>query len=405
MELNKNYIIGINNGILTEMTKDLINPNLVMTALIFEMTSSPFLVSIVASLNFLGAFIPQLYVSSLTEHLDVKRYVYIKMAVFRLAATIILALMIYSSEGKGKVYPLILIGVFFVIRLFRGAEFIVFWDIFGTSVKSENIGSFISYRSFLSSIMSVFTGFLIVQPVITGFNSPLSYTLLAVFGIPLVLIDITQMKFINEIKPELKKEKRGFRQIVSDGFEYLKTNSNYRNLFYLRLLHRINMIALSFIIPFSVTVLGFAGISGIFLGSVQASKFVSSIFWGRISTKFGNRFVLVLSNIFFAASSVSVIFSPFLPFLIFFSLFFTGIAQQGMAIGYKAFVIESSPPERISSSLSFLNTFTAPMAFFAMMLGKLMETGALSYNGLYILLTLFGIASCIIVFRINEVRR
>ncbi len=405
MELNKNYIIGINNGILTEMTKDLINPNLVMTALIFEMTSSPFLVSIVASLNFLGAFIPQLYVSSLSEHLDVKRYVYIKMAAFRLAATIILALMIYSSEGKGKVYPLILIGVFFVIRLFRGAEFIVFWDIFGTSVKSENIGSFISYRSFLSSIMSVFTGFLIVQPVITGFNSPLSYTLLAVFGIPLVLIDITQMKFINEIKPELKKEKRGFRQIVSDGFEYLKTNSNYRNLFYLRLLHRINMIALSFIIPFSVTVLGFAGMSGIFLGSVQASKFVSSIFWGRISTKFGNRFVLVLSNIFFAASSVSVIFSPFLPFLIFFSLFFTGIAQQGMAIGYKAFVIESSPPERISSSLSFLNTFTAPMAVFAMMLGKLMETGALSYNGLYILLTLFGIASCIIVFRINEVRR
>ena len=405
MELNKNYIIGINNGILTEMTKDLINPNLVMTALIFEMTSSPFLVSIVASLNFLGAFIPQLYVSSLSEHLDVKRYVYIKMAAFRLAATIILALMIYSSEGKGKVYPLILIGVFFVIRLFRGAEFIVFWDIFGTSVKSENIGSFISYRSFLSSIMSVFTGFLIVQPVITGFNSPLSYTLLALFGIPLVLIDITQMKFINEIKPELKKEKRGFRQIVSDGFEYLKTNSNYRNLFYLRLLHRINMIALSFIIPFSVTVLGFAGMSGIFLGSVQASKFVSSIFWGRISTKFGNRFVLVLSNIFFAASSVSVIFSPFLPFLIFFSLFFTGIAQQGMAIGYKAFVIESSPPERISSSLSFLNTFTAPMAVFAMMLGKLMETGALSYNGLYILLTLFGIASCIIVFRINEVRR
>ncbi len=405
MELNKNYIIGINNGILTEMTKDLINPNLVMTALIFEMTSSPFLVSIVASLNFLGAFIPQLYVSSLSEHLDVKRYVYIKMAAFRLAATIILALMIYSSEGKGKVYPLILIGVFFVIRLFRGAEFIVFWDIFGTSVKSENIGSFISYRSFLSSIMSVFTGFLIVQPVITGFNSPLSYTLLAVFGIPLVLIDITQMKFINEIKPELKKEKRGFRQIVSDGFEYLKTNSNYRNLFYLRLLHRINMIALSFIIPFSVTVLGFAGMSGIFLGSVQASKFVSSIFWGRISTKFGNRFVLVLSNIFFAASSVSVIFSSFLPFLIFFSLFFTGIAQQGMAIGYKAFVIESSPPERISSSLSFLNTFTAPMAVFAMMLGKLMETGALSYNGLYILLTLFGIASCIIVFRINEVRR
>ena len=419
----RNYLIGLNNGVLVELNKSLINPNLVLAAFVYSKTGSALLVGLLTAFNHVGTFLPQLYVSSLTEYRKRKKPFIIKALLLRILIMISLVFLIWFSSHRDSLWIVYLFTLcFLVYRLFRGAEFIVFWDFFGTSLPSNRLGGFIAYRSLLSSIAAMLSGVLIVHPVLKTFPENKSFFLLSLFALVILLVDLFQMTLLKEIPNCNPPSKRNFVKTVSASAKYFKKSSNYRKIFIMRIFHRINMLTFAFLIPYAYEKLGITGMAGIFLSIIETSKFLSSVVWGKISDRSGNRAVLTAGNLlfFFSAGfvflssvspvmfSIDIIFleNPFdLPMLIFLiSLVFAGAAQAANGVSYKAFVIESAPEGRKSSSLAFINTITVPLALVAPAAGFLMETYSSGYSLFYLILSASGLVTAFAAFSLKEVR-
>ncbi len=422
-EYSRNYIIGLNNGILVELNKSLLNPNLVLSAFVYSMTGSAFLVGLLTSVNFLGTFLPQLYVSSLIEHRERKKP-FIQFAVAaRFFALMLLVFLIWFISRRGEMWTVYLfVACFFIFRLFRGAEFIVFWDFFSRVLPDDKLGGFIAQRSVLSGLVSLLSGLLIIQPVLSSFPDYKSYLILSFIALFVLLLDNIQVALLKEKPDSNPPVKRGLRETTAESAGYLKESSNYRKLLLLRIFHRINMLTFAFLIPYAVEKVGIVGLAGLFLAVIEGSKLLSSLLWGRISNNFGNRIVLALGSVCFFISSVLVVLSasipevfavdiPFLkarmdlPFAVFLlSLVFAGTAQVSNIVSYKAFVLESAPPGRKSSSLAFLNTVTVPMSLIAPVIGASVENNSSGYVLFYMMLAISSLITSFTAFSLKEVR-
>ena len=420
----KNYFIGLNNGVLVEINKSLINPNLVLAAFIYSKTGSAFLVGLMTAFNFVGAFLPQLYISSITEHRKKKKPFIIHAISMRAVIMLILIFLIWFSYYKDDLWIIYLFTItFFIYRLFRGSEFIVFWDFFGGAVPSNKLGGFIASRSLLSGIAAMLSGIIIVQPVLNNFPDSRSYLILSSLAFFILILDIIQLSLVKEVPNDNPPPKRDLLKTISGSAEYFRESSNYRKLILIRIFHRVNMLTFAFLIPYAFERIGIIGMAGIFLSIIETSKFLSSVLWGKISNKFGNRAVLTIGNFCFFISAMLVLSSSFMPelflldiswiasaldfpLLVFFiSLIFAGSAQSSNTVSFKAFVIESAPANRRSSSLAFINTITVPLAFVAPLVGLAVENDPSRYNLFYFVLALSGFITTAVAFRLKEIRK
>ena len=420
----KNYFIGLNNGVLVELNKSLINPNLVLAAFVYSKTGSAFLVGLLTAFNFVGAFLPQLYISSLIEHRKRKKPFILYAISMRAVIMAFMVFLIWFSSYKDDLWVIYLFTItFFIYRLFRGSEFIVFWDFFGGAVPSNRLGGFIAYRSLFSGIAAMLSGVLIVQPVLNNFPESRSYLILSAIAFIILILDMLQLTLVKEAPNNNPPEKRDLLKTISGSAEYFRESSNYRKLILMRIFHRINMLTFAFLIPYAFERIGIIGMAGIFLTIIETSKFMSSVLWGKISNTFGNRIVLTSGNFCFFISSLFVLSSSFMPglfsfdvpwisssldfpLLIFFiSLMFAGAAQSSNTVSFKAFVMESAPQNRRSSSLAFINTITVPLAFIAPLIGLAVEKDSSRYSWFYILLAVSGLVTTITAYKLKEVRK
>ena len=420
----KNYFIGILNGVFVEINKSLINPDLVLAAFVYGKTGSAFLVGLLTSFNFVGAFLPQLFVSSLTEHRTKKKPFIIHTILIRAIIMLVMIFLIWFSFITDDLWVIYLFTIVFLLyRLFRGSEFIVFWDFFGGAVPSNKLGGFIAYRSLFSGIAAMLSGILIVQPVLSSFPESRSYLILSLTALLILALDIIQLSFVKEVPNRNPPPKRDIFKTISGSAEYFRESSNYRKLIIIRVFHRINMLTFAFLIPYAFERIGIIGMAGIFLTIIESSKFLSSVLWGNISNRYGNRIVLTAANFCFFISSFLVLSSSFVPsfflfdiawlnfsidfplIVFFISLVFAGAAQSGNTVSFKAFVIESSPENRRSSSLAFINTITVPMAFLAPLVGLSVENNPSRYNWFYIMLAVSGILTSFFAYKLQEVRK
>ena len=420
IKINRNYIIGVFNGSFNEIAKSLLSPNLVLAAFVYEMTESMVLVGILAAFNETGAFIPQLYVSSLIEHKKLKKPMFIVSFIIRLSILIvILGIIYFSNSDFNNIYIYFFLLTFFLYRIFRGSEFIILWDILARSISPTRLGGFIGVRSFFSGFAAMLTGFLIVQPILSMVPSPRNYSFLAFLTIMIMIIDLIIFSFIREIPVEKPPVKRNFIETVSSSFNHIKISKNYQKLFLLRLLYRYTLVSLAFFIPYSIEEFGILGMSGIFLGTIQASKLLFSNIWGSLSDKKGNRIVLVISSLFFFLSALSAlaagigseidiinIFSFTITnrlLLLLLSLVLFGSAQQGNQVSFKSFLLESADSDRKASYLAFLNSFTAPIALLAPLVGSFLEKSA-NFSLFFIFLLIISFFSFITAWNLIEIR-
>ena len=421
-KITRNYVIGVLNGSFNEITKSLLNPNLVLAAFVYEMTGSIILVGILAAINETAAFFPQLYVSSLIEHKKLKKHMFIGAFLIRLSVLILItSLLFITKHDSNNIIIYLFLLLFLIYRVFRGSEFIILWDILSRSISPQRLGGFIGIRSFFSSIVTMVTGFFIVQPILSLIPSTRNYFILALLTLLVMLIDLIVFTFLKEVPVEKPPKKRVLKKTISGSIEHLKTSKNYQRLFLLRLLYRYTIVSLAFFIPYAIEELGIIGMSGVFLGTIQASKLLFSTVWGTISDKKGNKIVLILSALFFSISAIFAIAAGIGPqidminiftftvtnrfLLLLFSLICFGSAQQGNQISFKAFLLETADPNRKASYLAFLNSFTAPIALLAPFVGSFLDNAGTNFLIFFIGLFIMGLISFFTAIKLTEVRK
>ena len=390
--VQRNYILGIMNGAMGKVGMRLIDPHIVLTAFIYEMTRSPALVGLLSALTFAGALWPQLYMSSIMEHASRKKPFYVGALVARVSMLICLAFAMWFSGETGSAWWLAVFFVaYFCLRSAQGAGAMPFLDMVGQSIHPRKLGSFFAMRSLFGEAVALVVGFFVAQPILRALELPNSYVLLTILGTIVMTGGWGIWTLSHEEHREDPPERRNVREMLAAGWDLLRDDHNYRGLLAIRALMRINILTLVFYVPYGIERLGAAGQAGVFVGTIAASRLVSSPLWARLSNRRGNRQVLMFVAILFALSPGCALLAPRLPesfvgqlplvgtridlplcvYLL--ALCFMGGGIAGNIVGTNAFMLESAPSDRRGSYIAFLNTITFPLAFGATIVGVVLS--------------------------------
>jgi len=419
----RNYRLGLVNGALGRLGNSLLNPHLVLSAFVYSQLGSNMAVGLLIALSMAGHRLPQLYISSLIEHRTRKKLFYVGASVLRSVALLTMLAAMLLSAGEGRRWILVLMfGAYFVFRLAQGCASVPFMDILAGAIGPSRVGGFFAVRHFLGSWLVLLCGFLVVQPVQSAVREPYNYALLT--GIAIVILSVSWASFsmFHEVSNAAPPKRRNVRQSFAACARMLREQSNYRWLLCLRVLAQVNGLMVAFYIPYGVEKLGAVGISGVFLSLMSASRLVSSLIWGRISDRKGNRICLALAGLFFAVSPVAALAAPGLPgafrcglpfssvqldlpllvYLLALTCF--GLGQQANMIGSHGFMLESAPPARRPSYIAFLNTVTFPMTFLPALAGLLVDREVVGLSALFAIVAASGILTFLVGLSLTEVR-
>jgi hypothetical protein len=91
-EVRRSFALGVLNGAVFQFAETLIDPSLVLTWFVSQLSSSNLLAGLVAPLGQAGWFLPQIFVSASIQRMKRKMPIYTLMAVIRAAAWIVLAM-------------------------------------------------------------------------------------------------------------------------------------------------------------------------------------------------------------------------------------------------------------------------------------------------------------------------
>ncbi|MFO7956810.1 MAG: MFS transporter [Candidatus Brocadiia bacterium] len=400
-----------------------LNPHLVLSALVYDQTRSTALVGLLVALAMAGHRLPQLYVSSLVEHRERKKAFYIAASAVRILMLCIMAGVLFAAGGVGSWWPLAaFLTAYFVFSVAQGCASIPFFDMLAEAIGPTRVGSFFGMRHFLGSCAVLVCGFLVIQPVQDGLPSPTNYAVLTGIAIGVLGISWGSFALFREQENSSPPKRRSARQVLAAGRRLLARDRNYRDILILLVLARVNTLALTFYVPYGVERLGVAGVSGILLGFMSASRMASSLVWGRVSRRKGNRLCLVFAGLLFIFSPLAILAAPRLPGLFrwplpfteveldlplliyFLALFSFGMALQAHMIGRTGFIVESAPEGRRPSYIGFLNTVTFPMTFLSVVAGLMVDWRGITLDTLVGIVAASGVLTLLFALRLREVR-
>ncbi len=419
----RNYRLGILNGMFVGVGNRIISPQIVLAEFVYGLTQSTFLVSLLPSLGMASRLLPQLYIGSLIEERARRKIFYVAATVVRVVLLFALAATMLLAKTRLGTWAVVLFFlVYCAFRAAQGGASIPFMDILAGTVGPSRVGGLFARRHFLGTGLSLLCAFLLVQPIVDRVPAPTSYAVLTIIAMVLMAIGWGIFCLVEEKPLARPPRRRTVRQSLAAGARLLREDSNYRGLFWLRVLARLNGLTLVFCIPYAVEKLGAVALSGILLGFMQASRLISSLVLGSVSDRKGNRSCLLLAAVFFIVSPLVglaaarmpeafrwavpgtkvVLDLPLATFFLAIGLF--GFAQQANIIGLIGFTLETAPRARRPSYLAFLNTATLPAAFIPALFGALAAWGLIELSFMFVIAAGSGILTLLVTLRLTEVR-
>jgi len=425
----KNFYLGVINGALAQLGVSVMHPHLVLNAFVYEWTQSAFLSGLLATLTPLGMMWPQLFVSSLIEHRPRKKPYYVLSMALRIIALVAIVASIWLTGHLAN--PLVGVGLFmlgfFAFQSAQAMGLLPFFDIVAQTIHPVHLGPFFGYRSLFGGILVLFSGWLIVHPILHAVPEPNSYALLVVIAALTMTVGWTTFAFAHEEENEDPPERRNIRELLRDSLRTLRKDANYRLLLISGVLFRVNVMAVAFYVPYGVERFGARKMAGVFLGIFTLGKLLSSWAWGTLSNRLGNRVCLILSAGFFTLSPLLALAAPRVPagfaletrvlpmaLTLQFGLYLAaimvfGFALQGTMIARNSFVLETAPSDRVPSYRAFLDTTLLPMLFLPVLVGLLVRgadgrVDTVRAEIMFLCIVASGLLSIFAALRFREVR-
>jgi hypothetical protein len=429
----RNYLLGSLNGVIGNVSMDFIHPELILSGLVMALTGSVYGVALVNIINKLASLMPQLSVGSFVEHRPRKRPFYVMLIAVRVVSVGVILGTIWEMASGGWGVQAAFFAAYFVWCLCGGAGHVIFLDMVGRLIPLSRVGGFFGIREFLGGVLSLVAGWLIIQPILDR-NLPLlaaaappvarvapaegsappaspaspvqpsrrpivrveqpearravatNYLVLAVVGGALSVLAMGFLALCREQAGPMAVRPTTLEESLRRGFQWLREDADYRAYLWLRIAFRFTYLGLAFFIPFGVrrltyegSPLGVVALGGIMLTAIKTSRVVSSILWGKVVDRSGDRVCLVWTGAFFTLGPVLMLLAPVvprvfrlpvpltdvaldLPLCVYLAaLVAVGAAFQGSIIGGNRFLIGNAPPDRRISYIGFLNTVTSPL--------------------------------------------
>ncbi len=369
--LRRNFSLGLVNGALFNLSASLLDPSLVLTWLASQLTSSNFLIGLVVPINQGGWFLPQLLISGYLQGHKRKLPVYVAMSAPRAIcwASMTLALFLFNDQT-------ILLTLFYILltvySLADGTAGLPFMDIVAKAIPPTRRGAFFGWRRFVGGILAL-GGSLVVKYVLDeqrGLAFPHNFGIL--FLPASLTMSAAMVSFglvVEPVEPVLNQSVALLGQ-VKRVLHLPRRDANYGRFLAVRLLATAAGMATPFYIVYAKRVLGVsAGMVGVYLTWATLAGITSTLVWGRLSDRHGNRGLILLTSLVGLAAPLAALSIPRLvgwqpsvaaqasyAFTVVFVL--SSIFQMGLTIGYHNYLLDIAPAEDRPLYIGLANTLT-----------------------------------------------
>jgi MFS family permease len=403
--IQRNYALGVLNGVLFTLGDNFSNASLVLALLIRQLGGSLVLVGLLPALQSGGFLLPQLFVGGRLQAMPYKLPLYRNAALARSVAYLILTAVMFAAAHLPPTLSLWLIVICFTIfQVGGGTSALAFQDVVAKTIPPRQRGRFFGARQLFGGLLA----FAVAGPLVRWLLSadgplPFSYNFGALGLLTLLVYAVGMYAF--GIVQEPAQTRPGQRLRVIEGLrrapQILRHNRNYRWFILTRMLTRSGQIAEPFYILYATEALSLPpSIAGIYLALRALAGAVSNILWGRISARLGDRSLLLVSSAVLALVPALALGGPPLAtalqtgvsgLIVVLGLVFlvSGAAIDGSNIASMTYLLEVVPEDERPTYMALANTTLGIVTFVPVLGGWLVA--ALGYRATFALGLLFAL--------------
>lgn len=322
----------------------------------------------------LGTLIPQLFIARVVQGMKYKGVNFTKVL---LVQRLIFAAYVFtipffavSNPRAAVIMFLIFWGIF---SFFVGTYSPFYFSIMTKVIPYDKRGSLLGNSYAFGSITGLISSYLL-NLFLNNIKFPLNYTVIFFVGIFILIVDALLFAIIKEPPDEVIEDDNGIMEFFKEIPLIFKTNKNFRNAVISYVFIVIANVSLSYYAVYATRVFH-ARPSDIaaFTAISLATNVVSNVILGQISSKFGQRTVLMISTILgiFAGLSVLLV-KNMLGVFVAFSL--STVVNSGYMLSSGILISKYAEQSKISTYVAINNTITMFFSTLMFMIsGKLID--------------------------------
>lgn len=367
----KNFVLGVINGILFNFAFAITGSETILPVFVSTLTGSGLLIGLAGSMQKALWPMPQIFMAHYLEGRKFTKFVYTYTAYIRTAAMFLMGFVILWK-------PPFIIPVFFIL-LFTyftagGMSGISFMEIIGKTISKKRLTAFWGLRQAGGGLLAILGG-IYVKFILSEVPYPKDYAILFLTAGFVVAIALVSFIIADEPPSENQQRTSQFGVFLKNGFGFLAEDRNFKCLFVYKTLMGIAMGPIPFYSLFAIRHMG-ANPSdiGFFISVQMAGLILSNILWESIAKK-KVKYILIIT-------AFCTILQPILAYaalhlnmmlLLYIVFFLIGFTISGLRVGVLTYMLHIAPEGNRPTYVGLLNTFTAPILFYPMLNGVLID--------------------------------
>ena len=304
-EVRRSFALGVFNGATFRFAEAAIDPPLVLTWFVSQLTTSNFLIGLVGPMGDAGWFLPQMFVANRIQRMPRKMPSYVLSVIVRCVAWAILATAVWMIDD-----PNLLLVTFFVLyavaRLSGGLGGLGFFDVVAKTIPARRRGSFFALRQLLGGILALSAGW-IVRAVLNhpALPFPKDHAILFVIYLLSMGLGMGAFTLVREPPGTATGEPVTLGAQFRKAGHLLRFDRVYRRYMAAQVALKLATMALPFYGIYAKNALGASGgIVGIYVATRVGALLLSNLPWGRVSDRRGNQLVMRLASLGSAATTL-----------------------------------------------------------------------------------------------------
>ena len=412
----RNYFLGILNGVFTRLGMNLTHPSLVLSVFVRMLGGSNTLVGLLPAIRFGAWFLPQFLVAGWVQSRPRRMPI---VVAFEVGRALIYGALVALTYSLGLSDPLLLLILFFVLftcsRLTAGSGALTRLDLIGRIISPSRRASFFAVRNFWGGALVFGAGFLVRHVLDLTYGPAFPSNFMLLFGLSCGSFLLAALTFaqIKETPDLVQQPRHSLKAQLARAPRLLKESPDFGRYLLARMLLNMTRIAEPFYLIFALDVLGApTSMVGFYLSAMTLAGILSNLLWQRVDRARGTHFLVKSSSLLTVLAPLLAATLPWLmrsvgftveqygllPAYLFTSVFLlAGSSSSGRGIGLVALLLDIAPDEERASYLGLANTLLGFVSLLPILAGAVIDR--LGYGPVFFTATFLLLLGYVVTLR------
>lgn len=368
----RNFLLNLANGCATKLAEQLAGPNLVLPVMLASIGAPVPLIALLMPVKQAGSLIPQLAAAGQIRAFRLRKWFWAAAGGVQSLCLLLMAAAVVSAPPK--LASAAVVALLLAFSVASGVGSVAFQDVMGKTIPKGRRGRLLSGRAAIGGALTLAAG--LALNLERGGTAPADLFLILLLSAAALWGAAALAFALTDETPGATSGGRSMLAELASGMDLVRQSRTYRRY----LGARAGLLAAEVALPFYALYIARAAGSGVdLLGtliiSVAVANIVSSPIWGALSDHSG-RLAMALSGALSALTGLLLLglgaFAGAVPLWAFgISFLLGGIAEAGVRVSRKTYLVDIAPDEDRPLYAAFSNTVSGAVALASGLLGVL----------------------------------